>query len=87
MSRDCCVALPRGATGCLQFVIVVFPDHTHLQILTALRYDKYSTWLHAAFIPALGGKRGGILLSDSDPPPLLHTLSSIVYIYLSYFLQ
>ena len=29
MSRDCCVALPRGATG-LQFVIVVFPDHTHL---------------------------------------------------------
>ena len=24
------MALPRGATGCLQFVIVVFPDHTHL---------------------------------------------------------
>ena len=22
--------LPRGATGCLRFVIVVFPDHTHL---------------------------------------------------------
>ena len=29
MSRDCCVALSRGAMG-LQFVIVVFPDHTHL---------------------------------------------------------
>ena len=23
-------ALPGGARGCLQFVIVVFPDHTHL---------------------------------------------------------
>ena len=30
MSCDCCVALPRGAMGCLQFVIVVFPDHTNL---------------------------------------------------------
>ena len=30
MSHDCCVALPpRGAWVCLQFVIVVFPDHTH----------------------------------------------------------
>ena len=26
-------ALPHGATGCLQFVIVVFPDHTHLLFL------------------------------------------------------
>ena len=24
------MALPRGAMGCLRFVIVVFPDHTHL---------------------------------------------------------
>ena len=23
------MALPHGALGCLQFVIVVFPDHTH----------------------------------------------------------
>ena len=33
MSRDCSVALPHGATGLLlnpQFVIVVFPDQTHL---------------------------------------------------------
>ena len=30
MSRDGCAALPRGATGCLRFVIAVFPDHTHL---------------------------------------------------------
>ena len=26
----CSVALPQGAVGCLQCVIVVFPDHTHL---------------------------------------------------------
>ena len=32
MSRDCYVALPRGV--CLQFVIVVFPDHIHLLFLT-----------------------------------------------------
>ena len=24
------MAFPRGAIGCLRFVIVVFPDHTHL---------------------------------------------------------
>ena len=30
---DCCVALPRGAIGFLQFVIVVFPDHIHLLFL------------------------------------------------------
>ena len=29
MSRDCRVALPLGAMGCLQFVIVVFSDHTY----------------------------------------------------------
>ena len=26
---DCCVALPHDAMVCLQFVIVIFPDHTH----------------------------------------------------------
>ena len=30
VSHDCCVALPRVSWVCLQFVIVVFPDHTHL---------------------------------------------------------
>ena len=30
MSRDGCVALPRGVRVCLQFVIVVFPDNTRL---------------------------------------------------------
>ena len=30
MSRDCCVAIPRGAMGLSAVVIVVFPDHTHL---------------------------------------------------------
>ena len=34
------LAVPRG---CLQFVIVVFPDHTHLLFLRST-----STWLHAA---------------------------------------
>ena len=28
-----CVALPLSAMFCLQFVIVVFPDHTHLLFL------------------------------------------------------
>ena len=28
-SRYCCVALSRVVTGLLQFVIQVFPDHTH----------------------------------------------------------
>ena len=30
MSRDCCVALPRGAMGLSAVCDVVFPDHTHL---------------------------------------------------------
>ena len=30
VSHDCCRALPRDATGCLQFVIVVCPNNTHL---------------------------------------------------------
>ena len=30
MSRDCCVALPRDAMVCLQFVSVVLSNHTHL---------------------------------------------------------
>ena len=30
VSRDCCVSLPHDAAGFLWFVIVVFPDHTHL---------------------------------------------------------
>ena len=29
VSRDCCMALPRGTMGGLQFVSVVFPDYTH----------------------------------------------------------
>ena len=32
VSRDCCVVLARDATSFLQFVIVVFPDYTHLLI-------------------------------------------------------
>ena len=43
------MALPHDATVCLQFVIVVFPDHTHLlflalskQVLFVLRQAKPS---------------------------------------------
>ena len=34
VSRDCCVALSHDSTGCLQLVIVVFTDHTHLLFFT-----------------------------------------------------
>ena len=33
VSRDCCVALTHDAMVCLQLVIVVFPDFTHLLFL------------------------------------------------------
>ena len=36
MFRDSGVALPRGAMGCLRFVIVVFPDHTHLLLVESI---------------------------------------------------
>ena len=29
MSRDCCVALPHGATSLSAVSIVIFPNHTH----------------------------------------------------------
>ena len=32
VSRDCCVALPRGAMSLSAVVIVIFPDHTHLLV-------------------------------------------------------
>ena len=35
--QDMFVALPHGAMGCLQFVIVVFPDHTHLLFLATIK--------------------------------------------------
>ena len=54
VSRDYCVALPRGAWGCLRFVIVVFPDHTHYFLLGRIDIvwkfnciticNKYVTW-------------------------------------------
>ena len=37
MSRDCCLALPHDIMGCPQFVIVVFPDHTHYFFLLFFR--------------------------------------------------
>ena len=49
MSRDCCVALPHGAMGCLQFVIVVFLDHTHLLFFMMSPYDNYQGDVIEAF--------------------------------------
>ena len=36
----CCVALPPGPWLCLPFVIVVFPDHTHLLFLVGIMTKK-----------------------------------------------
>ena len=51
MFRGGRAALPRGAIGCLRFVIVVFPDHTHLLFLRSadkLRYfANLCNWSHA----------------------------------------
>ena len=40
VSSDCCVAHPRSARVCLQFVIVVVPDHTHLMFLLKQLYSQ-----------------------------------------------
>ena len=40
VSRDCCVALPYAPCICLQFVTVVFPDHTHYFWDTSLYMSK-----------------------------------------------
>ena len=56
MSRDCCVALCRGAMGLSQFVIVVFPDHTNLLFLWTSFYGLLdSMWLLFAFSLGLSG--------------------------------
>ena len=43
------LAVPRG---CLQFVIVVFPDHTHLLFLTEFFFKKIAAIAehHACFL-------------------------------------
>ena len=38
MSRDCCVALPCNAMSLSAFVIVIFPDHSHLLFLTVFTF-------------------------------------------------
>ena len=44
-SCDGCVALPHGALGLsLRYVIVVFPDHTHLLFLRYAGYLVLSLW-------------------------------------------
>ena len=51
--------------GCLQFVIVVFPDHTHLLFLTIEEADVRSV-PHAIHATQTGGKRLFILSGDTD---------------------
>ena len=41
------LAVPRG---CLQFVIVVFPDHTHLLFLQSFRWGRDSWLLYFNFL-------------------------------------
>ena len=43
MSRGGWAALPRGGTGCLRFVIVVFPDHTHFIFLGEQSFKEYGS--------------------------------------------
>ena len=52
------LAVPRG---CLQFVIVVFPDHTHLLFL---RYMSISSLAMISLIK----RRGASVLSTYDSP-------------------
>ena len=41
------MSLPRGAMGLsLQFVVVVFPDHTHLLFLSGVRFLVTRSMLH-----------------------------------------
>ena len=55
--RDCCVALPHDVTG-LQFMIVVFPDHTHL---------PFCSWLHGLIRVCISDRSCLMLLSEIDP--------------------
>ena len=58
MSRGGWAALPRGVTGCLQFVIVVFPDHTHLLFLWKIKSIEFfrcqiGTWSRGLYMLVL----------------------------------
>ena len=39
VSRDCCVAALAMTRVCLLFVIVVFPDHTHILFLLRTKHN------------------------------------------------
>ena len=51
--------------GCLRFVIVVFPDHTHLLFLTCLKKipSRVYSFKHCAIMPMIGPST---LLEDED---------------------
>ena len=57
------LAVPRG---CLQFVIVVFPDHTRLLFLSVLTYTCVRLTPHTENIPFLSKKMIGKSLSYFD---------------------
>ena len=44
VSHDCCVALPRVTQVCLQFVNVVFANHTHLIFFKLKNNNAKPNW-------------------------------------------
>ena len=53
MSRDCCVALTRGAMSLSAVVIVIFPDQTHLLFLTVFTIvTNLTVFVFVCFIAA-----------------------------------
>ena len=53
MSRDCCVALPRNAMSLSAFVIVIFPDHSHLLFLIVfITVTNLTVFVFVCFIAA-----------------------------------
>ena len=56
------LAVPRG---CLQFVIVVFPDHTHLLFLINIRFcQRYIMQIHK-FLMRLSARFGLLVRNNS----------------------
>ena len=62
------LAMPRG---CLQIVIVVFPDHTHLLFFYIKIYRKPKTFFEISFPPPLlAGGKGVQQPKNQGPKPI-----------------
>ena len=70
MSRDSCVAIPRGAMGLSAVVILVFPDHTlvlfpiYIYIIILRCHILIKRVLHSIGV-GTGGQQG------PAPPPII----------------